>query len=100
MDVLRVKRAFELLAQNPSLVGGYETNEGHDEGPYINFTFLAKNSAALWKTIQKEILANPDFGTTLSKSAIIVCEGKKGWDDYLLLYHFDQALVLDEPDKV
>ena len=31
----------------------------------------------------------------LAAAAIIVCEGEHGWDDYLLLHHFDPAEPLD-----
>ena len=35
------------------------------------------------------------IGPRLARAAIATCEGKHGWDDYLLLHHYDRTLVLD-----
>jgi hypothetical protein len=80
-------------------VAGYETSTGEDEGPYVNFTFLAKNLPELWTRIKRDVLANPTHGESVSRASIIVCEGKHGWDDYLLLHHYDRTLELDQPDE-
>jgi hypothetical protein len=32
----------------------------------------------------------------LAQAAIVVCEGELGWDDYLLLHHFNSDEELDE----
>ena len=33
--------------------------------------------------------------SALSAGAIACCEGDNGWDDYLLLYHFDNSESID-----
>jgi len=35
------------------------------------------------------------LGPSLRRSCIVTCEGTRGWDNYLLLYHFNQKLKLD-----
>ena len=35
------------------------------------------------------------LGPSLRRSYIVSCEGTRGWDNYLLLYHFNQKLKLD-----
>jgi hypothetical protein len=32
----------------------------------------------------------------LANIAIVVCQGERGWDDYLLLHHFDSSVPLDQ----
>ena len=98
LDRERTRSVIEALTKNRSLVAGYETKEGDDGGPYVNYTFLAKDLPGLWSMIRKEVLAHPEIGASLSAASIVVCEGPNGWDDYLLLHHFDPKLPLDEPD--
>ncbi|MDR0717159.1 MAG: tetratricopeptide repeat protein, partial [Azoarcus sp.] len=35
----------------------------------------------------------------LKNSSIVVCQGRHGWDDYLLLYHYDSTQEVDEISK-
>lgn len=99
VDPARVANVVEALSKDHSIVAGYETTSGDDDGPYVNFTFLAKDLAKLWSKVKSEVLANPDIGRSVARSSIIVCEGEHGWDDYLLLHHYDRTLQLDEPDE-
>ncbi len=36
----------------------------------------------------------------MARATIITCQGKRGWDDYLLLHHFDLSEPLDEISKL
>lgn len=69
-----------------------EINEGEDNGKYINFNIPTENTKEAWLRIKNSLLNKPHF----IKSTIITCEGSKGWDDYLLLHHFDKSKVLDD----
>lgn len=91
----RVRPAVESLAGERALVAGFQTKEGDDEGAYLNFTFLAKDLAALWQRIERDLLDAPEFGADLAAAAIVICEGEDGWNDYRLLHHFDPELPLD-----
>ena len=64
---------------------------GNDDGPYININIQTDVVATLWTSVSAHISSNPN----LASCAIICCEGDNGWDDYLLLYHYDRDESLD-----
>lgn len=67
---------------------------GDDAGPYINLSFVGADHVAAWARLRALYDATA-IGRDLARSTIIVCEGEHGWDDYLLLHHFDPAEKLD-----
>ena len=59
----------------------------------MNWSFEVEKPPPFWKAIlESGALAR------ISRGAIITCQGKRGWDDYLLLHHFDPAEELDTLD--
>lgn len=66
-----------------------EIDEGDD---YINFNIPTENTKEAWLKIKSSLLNKSHF----IKSTIVTCEGSNGWDDYLLLHHFDESEVLDD----
>jgi hypothetical protein len=70
---------------------GARITEGKDGGSYVNVDFEVADLSALWESIRKDLRAVP----ALAAATIVVCEGDQGWDDYLLLHHFDPAEPLD-----
>ncbi len=68
-----------------------EVQEGNDNGHYINFFIFSEDMASSWLTIKSVLFNSPGF----IESSIITCEGNKGWDDYLLLHHYDEVEKLD-----
>lgn len=78
--------AIESLAMTfPSLT----VSQGNDRGPYINLDFESDDPKADWMKIQAWL----EDVKGLRISCIVTCQGRHGWDDYLLLHHFDP----DEP---
>ncbi len=69
-----------------------EVNEGEDNGKYINFNLKSDSLKDTWIKIKNLYLSKPH----LASASIIVCEGSEGWDDYLLLHHFDKSVELNE----
>ena len=100
LDLAGVTDLMQALAKDRTLVAGFEMTSGEDEGPYVNFTYLAKDPAALWQRIESDVLAHPELGRMIASASIIVCEGSNGWDDYLLLHHYDRTLTLDKADEL
>lgn len=66
--------------------------EGEDNGHYINFGYETVDLLRLWEVVHEVILLVPG----LSQAVICCCEGQHGWDDYLLLHHYDLMEPLDE----
>jgi len=96
LDVAKIIMLCERLEENETLINAVSTAEGKDDGPYVNVVFDTDNTPALWPILRTHLFQNRNVGQQISRAAIVTCEGRHGWDDYLLLYHFDQTLTLDE----
>src|SRR5262245_5888035 len=68
---------------------------GEDDGPYVNYDFLTGDLGRLWEVLQNEVFSDDVMGPQLALAAIVTCQGTKGWDNYLLLHHYDQGFELD-----
>ncbi len=64
-----------------------EFEHGNDNGPYCNVRVKAVSIGETWNQINDAINLVPG----LRDAAIAVCQGKHGWDDYLLLHHYDRS---------
>jgi hypothetical protein len=71
-------------------------SEGYDDGPYVNVVFKTADPAKVWASIQRLL----ETESSLASATIVVCQGKLGWDDYLLLHHFDAGVKLDSIGQV
>ncbi|MEM7359889.1 MAG: hypothetical protein AAF431_12385 [Pseudomonadota bacterium] len=82
--------AFELALVSAKI--DYSVSNGKDDVAFINYEFISKNPIESWSLIESLMNENQD----IRKSSIVCCEGSKGWDNYLLLSHFDRNEELDE----
>ena len=85
-----------IAGSNVSLLG-FAYRKGNDRGSYVNFQFEvpAAKLAQTLASIVAGALGHRVLGPSLRRSCIVTCEGTRGWDNYLLLYHFNQKLKLD-----
>jgi len=78
-------------------IGRYpEVDSSDDDGRYVNLNFFTENLTILWKELKSGVLENKELGDWVRRVSIIVCEGENGWDDYLLLSHYDKSENIDE----
>ena len=56
---------------------------------YTNVNVLTSSVGKLWDALSQVVRRD----RTLRQSAIVACEGKHGWDDYELVYHFDPEQI-------
>ena len=84
-----------MAADNP-LVSTYRFSNGNDDGDYLNFDFDTPHPAALWDQIQGAIYDASPFGQEVCQSSMAICTGRNGWEDYLLIHHWDPEEDLDE----
>jgi hypothetical protein len=65
---------------------------GKDGQRYENFIFEAVSpEAALSKA--RVVSDAAKIGRTAHSECIVTCQGDHGWNDYLLLHHFDRTLT-------
>ena len=87
---------FRLRALAAGWVEGLNVEQGDDDGPYVNITYTPRDLAGFWAHLRAEMDRDPIVCAALTRGSIIVCEGEHGWDDYLLLHHFDPDEPLDQ----
>jgi len=88
LDIEDVRALMTRIASN-ALVERSHFEDGHDGVDYFNFTLGTRDLKALWATILDEVYVDPTLGELVARSSIATCEGSRGWDDYLLLHHYD-----------
>ena len=95
IDMARVFALCQSVAANKKLVSRFAAVEGEDNGLYTDLMFETTELQTLWRLLQNVLYKDAKIGSALSKASMTTCEGKDGWNDYLLLYHFDLSLKLD-----
>ncbi len=78
VDRLCSAAAFAGLIQDVS------RNEGDDQGRYINVFFITVDPKRFWPVLREQLVQ-----VGLQGACIVTCTGRDGWNDYLLLHHFD-----------
>jgi hypothetical protein len=86
----RVRQAFHAALPDAEIF------LGEDDGRYEDFVFeVGSPQDALSKL--RVVLDSFEVGRAARASCIVTCQGEHGWDDYLLLHHYDRTLILDFP---
>ncbi len=68
---------------------------GDDDGRYVNLFLTTSDRAETWNRIRSQMIETELSGGELRNAMIVTMTGEEGWDDYLLLHHFDSAEPLD-----
>ncbi len=89
-DEARVRQAFRTALPDAEIVAG------EDDGRYENIMFNVESPEVALSRI-RAVLDSAPVGGAARASCIVTCQGEDGWDDYLLLYHYDPAETLDAP---
>ena len=102
INVEAVVALFARIVGKIRSVRAFAYQKGNDRGPYINFQFdvPAAKLFEAWSQVRKGALGHRILGASLRCSCIATCQGTHGWDNYLLLYHFDRKLKLDKLHNV
>jgi hypothetical protein len=98
LDIDAVLNLCERLAEKKATINALSTAEGEHDGPYLNVCFDTDDLQELWRHLNEKLLQIKVAGQQLDFSSIVTCEGRNGWDDYLLLHHYDRTLTLDKFD--
>ena len=88
-------RECERLAA--SLDGALEVRfeEGDDEGKYLNIVFDSHSPQELWPRINAALFLSQIYGPALQANSMALRTGEDGWNDYILLFHFDPSVPVE-----
>lgn len=86
----------ESVASDPAVLR-FEVHKGNDRGPYVNYHFVGQNRALarIWALVKRRALQHRSLGVALRRGTMVTCQGSRGWDNYLLLHHFNPKVPLD-----
>lgn len=93
LDIDRLRAMMDAIALDGELVANHTFDSGIDNGPYLNFTFGTFGANKLWERIIEGPFRDPSLG--LEAASIVDCSSESGWDDYLLLFHYDPTIAVD-----
>lgn len=99
LDIARVRATCESLSGDRALIARFSFVEGHDGYDYVNLNFGTDDIPALWSRLQDRLYSG-EHGAAMQRSSMAMCVGQHGWDDYLLLRHYDAAVAcVSLPDR-
>ena len=100
IDIDRVFDVFTKIASMNDLVKHHSFDHGNDEGPYFNFTFGTNRPKELWQKINDELYQDKELGKHMKQASMAMCSMEDGWQDYLILFHFNSSVTLNDiPDS-
>ncbi len=97
LDLTAVRSICERIALDTDIVSRFSFVEGADDAQ-VNVNFATSDRRALWRRLQAELYDGVN-GSALKQSSMVMCEGQHGWDDYLLLHHYDPSVACDPPPQ-
>jgi hypothetical protein len=95
LDTALLKAECEAVAKATQGILGFRSEEGEDQGRYLNLVFGSNSPLTVWPAIRAALYESVRFGAELKSASMALCTGEDGWNDYRLLYHFDPSVPLD-----
>ena len=92
LDLANLLSQFERLSTERGWIRQKSVERGFDEHAYVNVTFETDYPKLFWQLLYERFYRASAFGQFLRAASIATCEGRFGWDDYLLLHHFDTGV--------
>lgn len=90
-----IEALCEGLRAHKPLISAFQLEAGEDDGPYLNLMFETEAPARVWPILQATFYPAGARGDALRASSMAMCTGEEGWEDFLLLHHYDPNLSLD-----
>ena len=95
LSVRTVTQLMVRIAEAMTDIRQFSFDRGSVRGPYINYCFKSRSPARVWKALNTRAFSNGRVGVLVRRSSIVTCQGSRGWDNYLLLHHYDGKVALD-----
>lgn len=86
----------DLLALVRSIGRYPEVDADEGDTDSVNLNFFTEDIRLFWSDFEKGVLGDSLLGDWVKNTTIVVCEGDQGWDNYLLLWHYDENENIDQ----
>ena len=77
---------------------GFEIHGRSDGDSFVSCFISSRVPAQTWSRIRQLFIDSDYPGKELSRASIITATGSHGWDNYLLLHHYEQSEEIDTLD--
>jgi hypothetical protein len=94
-DVAELFSQCERLTTDKDWVRRFRAEHGFDEHAYVKLWFETEYPKLLWQGLNARLYSAGALGKLMRTASIAMCEGRHGWDDGLLLYHYDVGVSTD-----
>jgi hypothetical protein len=95
LDMDRVRSLCRLVTSRRALARNHSIVDGTDKGQHLNFIFETGQPAEFWALLQSVFYEDTLIGPAMARASLALCEGDQGWDDCLVLHHFDPEVETD-----
>jgi hypothetical protein len=95
LNIASAVEKLHTLATRNHLASRVRVYGGYDKGLYLNVDYNSSDIKQLWNRLRR----NLRMDHRLARCTIICCQGKAGWDDYLLLHHYDPDVPVDKLNR-
>ena len=96
LDMERVRSLCRLVTSNRSLTERYGIVEGVAVARYVNLMFDTAQPSELWELLKSIFYEDSMVGPDMAHASLTLCEGDRGWDDCIVLHHFDPEVEIDQ----
>jgi hypothetical protein len=96
LDLAGLRLQCERLAGDDALVQRFSWQDGFDDHAFVTLMFKTNHPKRLWNLLHQQLYQASAVGRFMQASSIAICEGRHGWEDYLLLHHFDAGERCDD----
>lgn len=95
LDLERLQALCRLVTSRRALAEYHSIVDGTDEGQHLNFIFETGQPQEFWALLQSVFYEDVRVGPDMARASLTLCEGDQGWDDCLVLHHFDPEVETD-----
>lgn len=89
LDAGNLLSQFEGLSDEMGWVRKRSVEHGFDKQPYVHLLFETDHPKLFWEMLREKIDQPDAYGPSMRAASFVICEGKAGWNDYVMLHHYD-----------
>ena len=96
LDIPALISECERLAGENRLISSFWWQDGFERYAYVNLVFETDYPKLLWHLVNERLYLVSAFSPLIRAASIVTCQGRFGWDDHLLLHHYDADQPCDK----
>lgn len=95
LDMDRVRSLCRLVTSRRALAERHSIVDGTGKDQHVTLIFETGQPQEFWALLQAVFYEDIKVGRDMVQASLALCEGDQGWDDCLVLHHFDPEVQTD-----